>query len=314
MSIWQRVVRYVVCFGIVLGAAAVPTAAHAQDDKAKAIQLIKEANAATEQGEHRDALLKYKAAFDLTEDPRILYRVGLSYESLGNYQRAREHLELYLFADPDSEYKDRIEKKIALLEEKEKTLQARVEIASNPSGALVFVDGVRNKPYGKTPLVLPVGPGKHTLLVKKGGAEQTFSVTISEGQTVTQTIELGPRALEAEDEKETAPTEDVVTTTGEQTPSGVDSGNRVVTRVDIAPPMYLLVIGWSLVGTAMVMGLAALAADNSLVVYGIGAAAFIGGGFILWFNQDSHTDQLERIGTEAGPSANVYGAGWQFEF
>lgn len=311
-------VRLASCLVAIAGVLGTVSVAHAQDEKAQAIQLIKEANAATEAGEHREALMKYKAAFDLTEDARILYRVGLSYESLGNYQRAREHLELYLYADPESEYKDRIDKKIALLKEKEKTLQARVEVVSNPAGARVFVDGENNAPFGKTPLVLPVGPGKHEVVVKMGTARQNFTVTLEEGQTIKQTVELGPGAMEAEPGAgaEGATEGLVVTETGSGQGSGQapNPASGLARRVDIAPPAYMLAIGWSLIGTAMVLGIAAVIANNSLLVYGLASASFIGGGLILWFNQDAHTDQLQRVGAGEGGAAKMHGAGWRLEF
>lgn len=288
-----------------------PQTAAAQDDKAKAVQLIKEANAHTDAGEHRPALMKYKAAFDIMEDPRILYRIGLAYEELSNYQRAREHLELYLFADPKSEYKDRIEKKIALLKEKEKTLQARIQINSNPAGARVFVDGERNKPFGKTPLTLPVGPGEHSLIVAMGEAKKTISVKVGEGETVTETVELGPDALVEKTVTPNEGAEEVATGGGKLEPAR-PAGS--VTRVDIAPPTFLLVIGWALitVSSAMFMVAGFGLSESPGIVYTIAAASLVGGGYILWFGPDAYTDQLDRVGVDDVSTSMSIGAGYEW--
>jgi tetratricopeptide (TPR) repeat protein len=312
IHVWYRLAVALLTVVTVMSHA--PDAA-ADDEKSQAVALIKEANAHTEAGEHRPALMKYKAAFDIMEDPRILYRIGLSYEQLGNYQRAREHLELYLFADPNSEYKERIEKKIALLKEKEETLQARIEITSNPAGAQIFVDGENNKAYGKTPITLPVGPGDHTIIVRKGKAEQTLQLTLAEGETKRESVDLGPDALLAADESVEPPAEEVVTTTsGGGQPVAAPTG---VTQVDIAPPTFLLAIGWTLITVSSAMFfVSGFGLGNDPIAYTIAAASLLGGGYILWFGADAYTKHLDRIGVDgpAAESSRVWGAAYQWTF
>jgi tetratricopeptide (TPR) repeat protein len=317
LHMWCRILMLALVAALSL--TAMPDQANAQDDKARAVELIKEANVHTEAGEHRPALMKYKVAFDIMEDPRILYRIGLSYEQLGNYQRAREHLELYLFADPDSEYKDRIDKKIALLKEKEETMRARIEISSNPSGAQIFVDGENNKAYGKTPLVLPVGPGEHSLTLRKGNAKKSIRIDVGEGETATETVELGSRALEAANGTDGENVEEVVTTENEG--SGTPMGERRgIKQVDIAPPSYLLAVGWGLItiSSAMFVAWGVSNADNAVIAYSIAAASLLGGGYILWFGADSYVEDneaIQRIGIDAtSQDTRIWGGGYRWQF
>ena len=92
-------------------------------------------NAAYDAGDFREALRKYRAAYELTDDARILYRVGQTYEHLANYQRAREHLELFLLAEPDTPHADRVIEKIESLKTLEASLQSSIDIATTPARA-----------------------------------------------------------------------------------------------------------------------------------------------------------------------------------
>src|SRR5690554_6162261 len=74
---------------------------HAQPSE-EALDRVRDANAHYDAGEFSDALLKYRQAYDVLADVRLLYRIGLSYENLGNYARARQALLRYLELDKDS--------------------------------------------------------------------------------------------------------------------------------------------------------------------------------------------------------------------
>ena len=57
-----------------------------------------------------------------------------------------------------------------------------VKVASNPSGADVFINGDHR---GQTPLTASVSPGSVTVLVSKGGMRVSRTVTVKPGQTVS---------------------------------------------------------------------------------------------------------------------------------
>jgi hypothetical protein len=62
-----------------------------------------------------------------------------------------------------------------------------LSISSNPSGAVVLVDGDSR---GVTPLSIPLKPGLHNVELRGGGDPRTVPVTITAGTQVTQYIEL----------------------------------------------------------------------------------------------------------------------------
>src|SRR5690606_32733210 len=132
-------------------------------------------------------LSDYQLSYSLTKDDRVLYRIGLCYENLSNYQRAREHLELYLLADPRSQYRDRIEAKLSTLRELEATMQAFLSVTTDPPGGRVWVNRKDGPPAGIAPARIPVGPGTHTVLVRLGEREIEDRVTVAERETVERT-------------------------------------------------------------------------------------------------------------------------------
>lgn len=63
-------------------------------------------------------------------------------------------------------------------------------VQTNPSGAVVHVDGARK---GTTPLSLDLAPGRHTVKLETEGSSRSLPVMITAGGHVSQFIEL-PRA------------------------------------------------------------------------------------------------------------------------
>lgn len=62
-----------------------------------------------------------------------------------------------------------------------------LSISSNPTGAVVLVDG---ESRGVTPLSIALKPGEHSVELRGGGDPRTVPVTIAAGTQVTQYIEL----------------------------------------------------------------------------------------------------------------------------
>ena len=64
-----------------------------------------------------------------------------------------------------------------------------LDITSDPPGARVTVDGERK---GVTPLVLPIAPGQHTIIVTDGRTSTTRTMTVSPGSTASFVAALAP--------------------------------------------------------------------------------------------------------------------------
>ena len=179
--------RFILIF---LFMAFVPTQGFA-DSKSDAIDAISKANVAYEKGDFYAAIRHYHIAFDLTGDSRVLYRIGITYENLANFQRAREFLERYLKKTKDKKYIGRVRKKVATLKRLEKTVQSIVLITTKPPNADVFLKNESETSMGKTPIKLPLAPGEHEILILKDGFEkQTISVFSKNSDLLRKEIKL----------------------------------------------------------------------------------------------------------------------------
>lgn len=257
-------------FFATMGTAAPATA----QDRGAAIQLITDANAAYEAGQFKDALGKYREAYDLTEDARILYRIGLTYEHLANYQRAREHLELFLLAEPSTPHADRVQKKIENLKTFEASLQSSIDVTTEPARADVFLDDEQGRPVGVSPVRIPVGPGTHVVIVKKEGFEPIRDeVVVDANQTVERAYQLaGPGTAEdPEPDVTSEPQTEEAPVTEPPPPAMVGA----TTRVRVGPSTGTAVVLW----TAVAIGWAVLVIGGGLS--GAGQSGIGGGGVLL---------------------------------
>lgn len=307
-----RLLRLVLVLALVVP----PVAAAAQDDRGRAIQLITDANAAYDKGDFRAALPKYREAYSITEDPRVLYRIGLTYENLANYQRAREHLELFLLAEPDSKYAGRVKSKIDNLRKLESTLQAAVRVESTPEGANVWIDDQIGRPVGVTPVRIPVGPGEHTLYISKEGfSDIREDLSVEAGQTVERKYDLeGGQVTETITEPE-EPEE----TTTEETASPVVTSPVGTSHVQLGPSKGALVmswiavcLGWAVMATAGVTTVGAYVGPaGSGGGFLLGAVLASVGGYFLWFHDWTPTPTT-TVGGQSPPPVRGFGLRYAF--
>lgn len=298
--------------------AAVPTfsaaPAWAQDDIARASQLLASANAAYSAGNFRAALDDYRASYNLTKDDRVLYRIGLCYENLSNYQRAREHLELYLLADPNTQYKDRIDAKLVTLRELEATMQAFLMIHTDPPGGRIWVNReVDGPPVGVAPARIPVGPGTHTVVVRIGDREVVDRVNVAQRQTVERTyradgpVETPPTTTNQPNPDQPKPVQPKPVqpqpvqpqpqAPTEQPPEPAELRfEGELTKVSLIPSNGLNVLGWSLTTLGAISGLAVVGMFAFNIDPGAGANVgllsaagilSVAGMLVLWVPNDT---------------------------
>jgi hypothetical protein len=142
------------------------------------------------------AVEKYRQAYDLSKDPRLLFDIAICDRDLRAYaemQRLLFRYEEEAGAGMSAEQRADVEAALAAIYDLVGTLQLKVSEA----GADVSVD---SEPVGTTPLAAPLvmDLGKHTLSVKKDGfdaVEQT--IEISGGNQTSATITLVRRARPA---------------------------------------------------------------------------------------------------------------------
>lgn len=161
----------------------------------EALDTVREANGHYDAGEFSDALLKYRQAYDVLEDVRLLYRIGLSYENLGNYARARQTLLRYLELDKDSPVEGRVRAKIDQLRDLEENIQAYLVVDSVPAGATVYLNEYMGEPEGQAPVTMPVGAGENIVtLVFPDRQRLQAVVEVGAGATVERIFQVGSAA------------------------------------------------------------------------------------------------------------------------
>ncbi|RDV38810.1 PEGA domain-containing protein [Bradymonadaceae bacterium TMQ3] len=161
----------------------------------EALDTVREANGHYDAGEFSRALLKYRQAYDVLEDVRLLYRIGLSYENLGNYARARQTLLRYLELDKDSPVEGRVRAKIDQLRDLEENIQAYLVIDSVPAGATVYLNEYMGESEGQAPVTMPVGAGENVVtLVFPDRQRLQAVVEVGAGATVERIFQVGSAA------------------------------------------------------------------------------------------------------------------------
>ena len=138
------------------------------------------------------ALTKYRQAYELSKDPRLLFNMAICEKNLRGYARMQSLLQQYRREAGSSISPDdraTVEGVLAAT----KNLVGAVRLATSEGGASVAVDG---EPAGTTPLAQPlvIDLGKHVVVVKKDGFE-TFerAVEVPGGGEVTVNVTLVPQ-------------------------------------------------------------------------------------------------------------------------
>src|SRR6476659_7516997 len=115
--------------------------ADARQDQA-ARDAFKVGRAAYESGDYQLAYDKFKESFQLSHEPALLYNIASALQGLKRPHEAAEALRSFLRLSPNDPNKDRIDKRIATLEEEQKML----DIERQKHEAEVEAERKRNAP------------------------------------------------------------------------------------------------------------------------------------------------------------------------
>lgn len=137
------------------------------------------------------ARTSFKAAYEMSKNPRVLFNVGISERELGRYGAALEYFKKELAEGgaqlPADEARD-VEEVIAGLEK----YVAGLSIEVSEKDAEVFVDGDKLDP-ARLPGPIPVQVGlRRVRAVKPGFAEAVESIDLAGGSSGTVTLTLRP--------------------------------------------------------------------------------------------------------------------------
>jgi tetratricopeptide (TPR) repeat protein len=148
--------------------------------------------------EFEEAADAFSRAWSLHPDPVLGYNAGRSYENAGDYQLALAFYQATLDLEPaDADIRDRcsdgvvrITNILSRLEEDLSQRPARVEVRSDPEGAVVRIDGDER---GSTPMEIELLPGTYEFAVALDTYEPyEETVSLEPAQALVMRITLVP--------------------------------------------------------------------------------------------------------------------------
>lgn len=167
------------------------------DEQVLVLELIDEGTQAYDQGEFQVALEHFEETYRLFPHPDVLYRLALCHERLGNDDEAIQHYRLFLSAVPDAKERGRVERTIALLEERLGSPMGDLQVATSPAGAAVSILSPRPKELGESPVQVSLSPGTYEIAIEKEGFEPVVEqISIVRGKTVVLHKDIAPLKIE----------------------------------------------------------------------------------------------------------------------
>jgi len=134
-------------------------------------------------GDFAGALTKFRQAYELSKDPRLLYQMAICEKNLRHYARMQSLLAQYLRdggPNISAETRAAVETALSAI----RNLVATLSVTANEPGATVLVDG---EAVGRTPLGAPllVDLGRHVLVAQKPGYDNIEQTIETPGGTPT---------------------------------------------------------------------------------------------------------------------------------
>jgi hypothetical protein len=167
-----------------------PAAAPAPDESTEKMRdAFEKGQDLYEQKKYEDAAAKFREAYSHKPAASLLFNEAVCYEKMRNYGKAASLFRRYIQESPNARDKDKVETRIAALENEEQRkvnpnrvkanapklgdlgdVQARgvFLIESTPAGATVYLDDKNQPPLGNTPWNGTID-GEHTLIIVAKG-------------------------------------------------------------------------------------------------------------------------------------------------
>jgi hypothetical protein len=169
-----------------------PVQAASPDKEAAAHYSI--GNRAFEEGDFARAIDELKQSVAIKPTVKAYLVLGNAYLKLGQLDDARAAFEKVLEVDPHSSKRKVVEQHIKDLTTLAKT---KLVVSTTPPGATLYIDLKAEGARGKTPITLPVLPGRHRVMLELEGYEAaTVEAVAVEGQDVPVTATLRMRGCD----------------------------------------------------------------------------------------------------------------------
>lgn len=140
-----------------------------EDEKYKA--RIEEGKKAYSRGDYERAIAEFKAAFDISAKPGVLFNIAKAYERMARYEEAIEYYQQYLDLYPTAPDKSDVEETVRRLRKSIRERFQELSVSSNPPGADIYLDDRNTGLQGQTNYRFKVAPGPHTLYIDMNGFE-----------------------------------------------------------------------------------------------------------------------------------------------
>ncbi len=142
--------------------------------------------------DYKGALVEFQRAYDLSQNPRVLYNVGVVEKLLTHYARAvaawnRELTEGAGKLTPAETTE--LKNAIGIVQQ----FVTTIDVTANESAATLYIDDYA---VGQTPITapVPIDVGKHTLRLSKAGfVDATQQVEVASGQKTSVTFKIEPQ-------------------------------------------------------------------------------------------------------------------------
>lgn len=167
------------------------------------LQYLRTANDAFDAGDFETAYENYQQAFEILEEPLVMYRMGETAEELENTPDAIEHYEHYREIGEDEEFLANIDEALPDLREQ---LPSTLEVVTTPPGATVTVSepGIpEGTELGATPVSAERAPGAIEIDISMEGYDsESVHIELQPGEERTIERELQAQPDLTHDEPE----------------------------------------------------------------------------------------------------------------
>lgn len=165
------------------------SAVQAQDKRAAELERLgidlEQARAAYERGDFATARDALKRVYAVYPDAKVLYRLALCHEKLGEDAEAIKAYQEYLIKVPDDPERAKIEGLIRTLQERSAPKTAKLRIQTQPADATLLIDGAERleRPDEGGERLIELAPGEHVIKLSRDGyisQERKIEVTPAE--------------------------------------------------------------------------------------------------------------------------------------
>lgn len=172
----------------------VPEAYAQEDDLKRARKLFGEAQSAFKAKKYKDAATKYKASYELSNRPKILFYLAEAHAEAGDLLEAQASYQAYLDKVPDADNGDEVLDLIRALGKRIKREYGSYEIVTKTEGREIYVDGAGDSQC-VTPCELKLKPGSHTIVLRGDGVpELTKELDVSAGDQEKLSLSMVKKA------------------------------------------------------------------------------------------------------------------------